>query len=672
MSRKTNFRILPGDAWIRGVRETESGYSFSIAIPDGAEAELLLYTDAGKAQPCQVIPLPEEDRIGEVSAITVEMPHNGDWAYAYRVNGRIIPDRYANNVRSIISQETGKRELHALTAPAACAATQPLEIPFEDAVIYKAHVRGLTKKKPTGVRHPGTFLGIKEYIPYLKELGINMLMLMPPYEFCDTPDCCGEYRLDGNLRVLSVSTGAVRENYWGYTDGLYFSPKQSYCAGEDSCKEFSDMVDALHEAGIGCMPEFWFEASEDPRLVTDVLRHWVMHYHVDGFHLVGGGSWIHAAASDPFLKKSWILYDSFDDAAINVRRLKNGGKTLGIYNRGYEETMRRFLKGDPEISPEEAAWLLRRNDASCGYVNYFADQDGFTMADMVTYGERHNEENGEQNRDGCASNNSWNCGEEGPSRKLAIRKLRERQLRNAWLMLLTSQGTPMLYAGDEAMNSQGGNNNAWCQDNDTGWVTWKKTAEVRRMQEFVRRAAAFRHAHPVLHQGRPLRMEDYRGTGFPDVSYHSQTAWMSQTGQTKSGLGVLLSGAYGKKPDGEADDTLYLVYNMYWMPQNFALPDIPKGWKWMTAADTSQEEGFFDSLQELPLQEGDEKQLLVPERCVMILIAVQEQVRKKADEAVKHPADTEKKTAKKSSQPRPDAKQPADSKNSPQIIQRIV
>ena len=123
MSRKTNFRILPGDAWIRGVRETESGYSFSIAIPDGAEAELLLYTDAGKAQPCQEIPLPEEDRIGEVSAITVEMPHNGDWAYAYRVNGRIIPDRYANNVRSIISQETGKRELHALTAPAACALT---------------------------------------------------------------------------------------------------------------------------------------------------------------------------------------------------------------------------------------------------------------------------------------------------------------------------------------------------------------------------------------------------------------------------------------------------------------------------------------------------------------------------------------------------------------------
>ena len=153
------------------------------------------------------------------------------------------------------------------------------------------------------------------------------------------------------------------------------------------------------------------------------------------------------------------------------------------------------------------------------------------------------------------------------------------------------------------------------------------------MQEFVRRAAAFRHAHPVLHQAQPLRMEDYRAAGFPDISYHSQTAWMSQTGQTKSGLGVLLCGEYGKKPGGEADNTLYLVYNMYWMPQSFALPDLPKGWKWMAAADTSHEEGFFEELQELHLSEDEGKQLLVPERCVMILTAVPETDKKQGMES---------------------------------------
>lgn len=623
MSKNTHFRILPGDAWIRGVRETEKGYSFSIAVPDGAEAELLLYTDASRTQPCQVIPLPEEERIGEVSAVTVEMPHEGEWAYAYRINGRVMPDWYSNNIRSIVSRETGRKELHALTASAACARTKPLGIAYEDAVIYKAHVRGLTKKKPGGVRHPGTFLGILEFIPYLKNLGINMLMLMPPYEFCDTPEHSGEYRLDGEIRVLSPDPVSVRKNYWGYTGGLYFSPKLNYSAGDDPCREFADMVDALHEAGIGCIPEFWFDPSEDPRLVTDVLRHWLLHYHVDGFHLLGGGGWIHAAAADPFLKKTWILNDSFDEAAIGVRNPRKD-RTLGIMNRSYEETMRRFLKGDQEISPEESAWMLRRNDAACAYVNYFADQDGFTMADMVMYGERHNEENGEQNRDGCAVNYSWNCGEEGPSHRKSVRKLRERQLRNAWMLLLTSQGTPMLYAGDEVMNSQGGNNNAWCQDNDTGWVVWKKNAEVRRMQEFVMRAAAFRAAHPVLRQKLPLRMEDYRAAGFPDVSYHSRTAWMSQTGETKSGLGVLLCGAYGRKQGGEEDDTLYVIYNMYWKPQDFAVPDLPKGMRWLISADTSEEEGFFDEPRVLCAEDADEKLLTVPERSVVILTAVSE------------------------------------------------
>ena len=622
MSRKTHFRVLPGDAWVRGVRHTEDGCHFSVAIPDGAEAELLLYTDAGKSQPCQIIPLPEEDRIGEVSAVTIQMPHDGTWAYAYRINGRICPDRYAGNIRGRLCHETGRTELHALTASPEVAVTKPLKIPYEDSVIYKAHVRGLTKRKPQGVRHPGTFLGITEYIPYLKEMGVNMLMLMPCYEFREMPDTVSEYPLDGDLKVYSSDPDMIRKNYWGYTEGFYFAPKTAYSAGEDPCREFAEMVDALHREGIGCIPEFWFDAAEDSRFVTDVLRHWLMHYQADGFHLVGEGSWIHAVASDPLLKKTRILYSRFDETAADARKSRNHEKTLGVYNPGYEQVMRRFLKGDQDISTDEVAWLLRRNDAVFGMVNYFADQDGFTMADMVSYEEKHNEANGQQNRDGCHANFSWNCGEEGPSRKQAVRRRREQQLKNAWLMLMTSQGTPMIYAGDEVMNSQNGNNNAWCQDNETGWVTWKRTEEVSRMKEFVRKAVAFRMAHPVLRQPMPLRMADYRASGTPDISYHSQIAWMSMSGQTKSGLGVMYSGAYGKKQDGTSDDTLYIIYNMYWMPQNFALPDLPAGSCWMVTADTSRKDSFPEKPVLPAAGEEGAKQLQVPPRTVMILTAV--------------------------------------------------
>ena len=621
MGKKTEFRVTPGDAWQRGVRETENGYYFSVAIPDGAEAELLLYTDPGQARPCQVIPLPEEERFGEVSAVTVEMPHDGTWAYAYRINGRICPDRYADNIRGRLRPETGQMEFHALTAPPAGAKTKPLDIAYEDAVIYKAHVRGLTRKGPGGIRHPGTFQGICECIPYLQELGVNMLMLMPCYEFADSPKTGGEYPLDGELRVLSADAGGRRKNYWGYVPGMYLAPKLRYCAGDDPCREFADMMDALHEAGIGCIPEFYFDASEDPRFVTDVLRHWLLHYRVDGFHLIGDGGWTHAAAADPVLKKTWILHTGFDASAVGLRKPRNGRKTLGIYNLSFEHTMRRFLKGDTEVPPEEAAWMLRRSDADCGMLNYFADQDGFTMADMVSFEERHNEANGEGNRDGSHTNFTWNCGEEGPTRKTAIRKRREQQLRNAWLMLLTAQGTPLLYAGDEALNTQNGNNNAWCQDNETGWVTWKKTNEARRMTEFVRQAIAFRAAHPVLRQAMPLRMADYKASGFPDVSYHSQIAWMSQAGQIRAGLGVMYSGAYAVKPDGTADDTLYIAYNMYWMPQSFALPDLPPEQCWKVVCDTSCEEGFCQEPKALPAGAEGEKLLPVPPRSILVLTA---------------------------------------------------
>ncbi|MGI6057170.1 MAG: Type II secretory pathway, pullulanase PulA and related glycosidase [Bilifractor sp.] len=625
MAEKTAFKVTPSNPERLGVHGitangVRNGNLFACVIPEGKKAELLLY-HAGDSEPCQVIPLEEKDRIGDISAVFVEMENSGAYEYNYRVEGKIVADPYARSVRRITNQDTGEEEYRCSMKVYFRAGTEPLCIPYENSIFYKLHVKGFTRTRPSGVKHPGTFLGITEMIPYLKDMGVTSLILMPCYTFENQSNEEKYYYLDHLVQVKEPEKDADPVlNYWGYTKGLYFAPKAAYCATDNPNKEFAEMVDALHESGLECIPEFYFLPDADARLVTDVLRYWRLHFKADGFHLVGDGSWIHAVVTDPLLRRTKLIASGYDTSVLYGGR-KPVCRNLAAMNPSYEQTMRRFLKGDPDVSVEEAGWYLRRNSGDQAYINYFADQDGFTMYDMVSYEEKHNEANGEQNHDGTDFNFTWNCGEEGPSRKSAVRSLRRQLLRNAFLMLMTSQGSPMIYAGDEMENSQGGNNNAWCQDNRTGWVAWSRSKSAREMHDFVRKAIAFRREHPVLRSAREMRMADYKACGFPDLSFHSDVAWMSASGKTRTGFGAMYCGQYAEKPDGTPDDTVYIAYNMYWQPQRFALPDLPEDFRWVICADTSREEAFMEEGPETEI-DPDEKSVEASPRSILILTAV--------------------------------------------------
>jgi glycogen operon protein len=471
MVNKTEFRVQAASPEKLGIHENQGKIVFSVNVPDGQAAELLLFRKNEK-EPCQEIVLDINDRIGSCCAVSVGMDRAPEYEYCYRIADRLTADPYARSVR-FIKNAAGEEEPRCSLDVNYRAKTRPLEIPYADTVFYKLHVRGFTMDRSSGVKAPGTFRGIQEKIPYLKDLGVNALILMPAYEFREVSGEERIYELDGGLQVKEPDI-SQKKNYWGYDAGLYFAPKARYAASGNPNREFADLVDCLHEAGMECIPEFFFRPDTDCRLVVDVLRHWRLQFHVDGFHLVGSGHWIHAVESEPLLSRTKILYTDFNT------ELLYGGKApsfrnLGVMNCYYQHMMRKFLKGDLDVNTEDIAFLQRRNDRETAYVNYMVDQDGFTLADMVAYEEKHNDANGEMSRDGSNDNYTWNCGEEGPTRRNAVRLLRRQQVRNAVLLLVTAQGAPMFYAGDECENSQAGNNNAWCQDNKTGWVNWKKT-----------------------------------------------------------------------------------------------------------------------------------------------------------------------------------------------------
>ena len=616
-----DFKVLTGNPERLGVVKKHGGYNFAVTVPDGVPAELLLYRQ-GTLKADQVILLPEKDRVGQVSAVFVEIPSGEKWEYNYRIGEKVVADPYAREVRTGPEEEKNdqKAALRCSLETVGAAKTRPLEIPYEECFLYKTHVRGFTRQKGSRVRHKGTFLGVKEKIPYLKTLGITTLLLMPVYEFETLPSEDREQPVDAAIGERQKMQ--LRENYWGYTNGLYFAPRRYYCATDQPAKEFAGLVDALHEAGIECLLEFYFDRELPVSVILDVLHYWRLNFQVDGFHLMGQGNWMQAVSEDPLLKKSKLIYHGLDAEQLYGEKKLPRCRNLAEMNPGYKNVMRRFLKGDDDCL-EDAARYLRKNEEAYGSIVYFADQDGFTMADMVSYEKKHNGENGEGGRDGSDYNCSWNCGVEGPSRRLSVRKLRMQQLCNAVLMLFTSQGTPMIYGGDEFCNSQGGNNNAWCQDNETGWLDWGKTKEAEQMRHLVEQAAAFRKAHPILHRKMPMRLMDYHACGYPDLSYHSQRAWVFPEDGGHS-LGVMFCGEYALKADGTADDSVYIAYNMHWESCSFALPDLKENRKWKVKADTGSSEVFYPDGAEKEIEESRDKSILVAPRTIMILIGKQE------------------------------------------------
>lgn len=617
MNSDRQYEFSAGSPLRLGVVRHRGGVNFSLNVQGKEQVEVVLYRK-DEEEPFQVIKLPDDYKTGQVYAVHVEIPENDRVEYNYRIDGRLTADPYTRVLRRFRGAD-GKEQFRCGIDPEYKPKTDPIALRYRDTVFYKLHVRGFTMGEHSGVRHPGTFTGLREKIPYLKKLGITSLILMPVFEFFDKPQRDPDD--DGTIAYSFFNDS--RTNYWGYTRGLYYCPKLSYCATDDPIREFGALVDTLHVNGIECLPEFYFPPEIPGWQVVNVLHYWRMTFNLDGFHLVGYGEWINAVAIDPILSWTKIIYVNYDEARVYPAGSEPPIQSLAEMNQNYQIAMRRFLKGDLD-SAGDAREALVRNSGRIAKLNFFADHDGFTMNDMVCYTNKHNEANGEQNRDGTDRNYSWNCGEEGPTRKRKVNALRAKQLRNAMLMLMTSQGSPVIYAGDEICNSQGGNNNAWCQDNPTGWVNWSRRKAPKEQRAFTEQAIAFRKAHPILHMAEPMRMQDYRGIGYPDLSLHGKMAWHIDDNQMPCAFGMLYCGRYAMKADGTPDDFIYIAYNFYWMEQDFALPDLPRGMRWKVACETVRSDSFNIPEEEALLGNAKEKRVVVAPRSITVLLSAED------------------------------------------------
>ena len=592
-----------------GAVPVKDGIVFSMERKNNEEASLLFYKKGSK-EVIQEIPFPATNTIGDIVCVKAEKIASARYEYNFCIDGKVTLDPYAK-----VLIGTGKfGEEHPEGHEVRCAMIagnydweddRKPQIAYEDAVMYSFHVRGFTKQRYSGVRHKGTFLGITEKAEYFKELGINQIKLMPAYEFTEMES------VKTHARYRKEEELPKRLNYWGYTKAFHFAPKRAYAATKDPVREFKDMVKTMHRLGIEVLMEFYFPEGCSPRYITECLQYWVQEYHVDGFHVRGVQGICNLMATDPLFADTKLLNIYFPVEEIYGKKNLPKKRMVAECNDGFMIDVRRFLKGDEE-SLKAFAERMRRNPKGSGLINYIASHDGFTLCDLVSYEERHNEDNGEQNRDGRVQNYSWNCGEEGKSRKKKILELRNRQMKNAWCMLLLSAGTPMILAGDEFCNSQLGNNNPYCLDNEISWLDWKGYKSGNsEMFRFVKDLIAFRKKHKILHMGQELSMTDSLSCGFPGISYHSSSAWYGELDGQNRKIGVMYCGKYA-----DEDELIYIAYNMHWMEHTFALPALPGGYRWNVALDTSEGILEEDRWRLLP----DSRQVQVSSRTVTVLI----------------------------------------------------
>lgn len=603
-----------------GVQKLGDDICFTIAVPDRKRCSLLLYK-RGETEVAASIPMGSSSRYGDLRSLIIEKFPVENYEYNYLIDGRVVTDPYASAICGREVWGKAPKGESALRSRAVFdeydwQGDAPLQLAWQDVVIYAAHVRGFTRHASSGVEAKGTFAGIAEKIPYLKELGINQLELMPVYEFAEVETW------DEKRPPLRRPGNGQKEllNYWGYADAYYFAPKASYSATGDPVREFKDLVRELHRNGIELVLEFHFPKGTRTAFVLDCIRHWVLEYHIDGIHVNRDHAPVEALAQDPLLSHTKIMTESFRLDEIYEERHIPNFRNLAEYNDGFMLDVRRFLKGDEgQLVP--FTWRARRNPSEYAVINYMANHNGFTLMDTVSYDEKHNEANGEENHDGTDFNYSWNCGEEGPSRKKKTLGLRARQLRNAFVLLLLSQGTPLIYEGDERGNSQSGNNNVYCQDNELSWVNWKTGKTFGFLTEYVKKLIAFRRKHPVFHQARELRMTDYLSCGHPDISYHGKRAWLGDFENYSRSVGIFYGGDYiAANTEGKEEDSFfYVAYNMHWIPHEFALPNLPGRGRWKIAIDTGAEgtAGIYAEGEE-PLL-SSQRTVTVPERTILVL-----------------------------------------------------
>lgn len=596
-----------GNPMILGVNKTEDGYNFAV-VSQQEKIVLNLYKKGGET-PIYAIELNDSYKFGDIFAVKVSGADFSNLEYNYSVGEATKLDPYAKQVCDVqefgqVTREGGYRSKVSRDA-FDWENDHPLNTAYSDTILYKLHVRGFTKHASSKVKNKGTYAGVIEKIPYLKELGITAVELMPVFEFEEVQKWTEN---DKNSLYNPQFNGKV--NYWGYGKGMYFAPKASYAAQNskngDYTVEFKEMVKALHQAGIEVIVEMFFPYDAGINMIRDCVRYWVVEYHIDGVHLNCSDAVLEAVANDPLLSRV-KMFTTYWNGAAGKRSYKN----LANYNQGFMDSARKLLKGD-ENQLNEFVSRVKMNDNNTAVINYIANNNGFTLMDMVSYDRKHNEVNGENNRDGEDFNNSWNCGVEGKCRKKKVVELRRQQIKNALMMVLLSQGTPLIYAGDEFGNSQSGNNNPYCQDNEISWLNWKNLDSNKEIFEFVKELIAFRKTHRILHMAEPLRDMDYKSCGYPDVSYHSDNAWFASFENYNRHFGMMYCGKYAIDAEGREDDFIYVAYNLHWEKHKLALPTLPDGYEWDVVMSSAQNSAVLAE---------DNRAVEVSERSIVVLVS---------------------------------------------------
>lgn len=519
---------------------------------------------------------------------------------------------------------------------------RPINRPLKDSIIYELHVRGYTIDPSANVQQPGTFAGLTEKIPYLKDLGVTAVELMPVHEFDE---------LD-NL-YSNPETGEPLRNFWGYNPIAFFAPKASYAAGGmtgSQVEEFKHMVRAFHRAGIEVIldvvfnhtgeggeggPSLSFRGMENSvyymlndagdymnfsgcgntvncnhsfvrRFIVDCLHYWVAEVHIDGFrfdlasvlgrdqegNVLQNPPILEEIANDPLLAGTKIIAEAWDAAGLyQVGSFPAWGR-WAEWNGRYRDDLRRFLRGDGNCAGDFATRLAGSSDlyrASGRHpyhsINFITSHDGFTLNDLVSYNCKHNRLNGEDGRDGDNNNESYNWGIEGPADDPGVERRRKRAIRNAFTSLMVSQGTPMILAGDEFRRTQQGNNNCYCQDNELSWVDWSLLEQNRDLQRFVKLLIAMRRKHPALRRDYFFTGEDLTGCGFPDISWHGTEPWQPDFSGESRVIGALICGEHTES--GAVDSYFYIAANMSTRVKRMKIPLLPKGKNWYVKVDTA-------------------------------------------------------------------------------------
>lgn len=680
------FKIRPGFFRMYGACVASNGVSFTINSHGATRCTLLLFKPQAP-KPYARIPFPDSYRIGDTYSMLVYDIKPDEFEYAFSFDGpyepakgllfneeNVLLDPYS---RAVTGQrkwgekpEGGKDfEYRARVVKSSFdwGNIKQLEQPFEDLVIYETHVRGYTKDKSSGVSAPGTFAGLKDKIPYLKDLGINAVELMPIFEFDE-------------MESARVVDGVQLYNYWGYNTVSFFAPNTSYAFNEEhnhEGDELKSLIKALKENGIEVIldvvfnhtaegnemgPCFSFKGIDNNvyymltpdahyynfsgcgnvmncnhpvvrSFIIDCLRHWAIEYRVDGFRFdlasilgrdqngapMANPPILESLAFDPVLGKMKLIAEAWDAGGLYQVGSFPSWNRWAEWNGRYRDDMRSFLKGDDDMAGNAITRITGSRDLyspeSRGHkasVNFLTCHDGFTLYDLYSYNEKHNEKNGWNNTDGDNNGHSWNCGAEGETDDPNVNGLRRRLIKNAFAALLCSRGPAMFFAGDEFCNTQFGNNNAYCQDNIISWLDWSRLEEFKEIHDFVRHMIQFRKEHPILR-----KMTKPSSCQFPEISVHNGTPFNASTDYKTKLIGIMYA---GRNEEDTEDDIVFYCMNAYWEPLVMQLPVLPNGKHWHVDTNTNAE--YFDG------EDFTEKTELlgvntirVPARTTIILVA---------------------------------------------------